>query len=160
MAEPMRLLFVCLGNICRSPMAEGAFRARLEQAGLSHAARHDSAGTGNWHVGDPADERSIACAARHGVDIGDLRARQVRPRDFEDFDLLLCADHANLRDVRALAPPALRGKCRLLADVAGEGELEIPDPYTGGARDFDAVWRMVDRMAEALVARVREPTTR
>lgn len=141
-------------------MAEGAFRARLERAGLSHAARHDSAGTGNWHVGDPADERSIACAARHGVDIGDLRARQLRPRDFEDFDLLLCADRANLRDIRALAPPSMRDKCRLLAEYAGEGEIEIPDPYTGGARDFDAVWAMVDRMAEVLVARLAGAASR
>lgn len=154
MTPPVRLLFVCLGNICRSPMAEGALRARLRQAGLADAVAHDSAGTGHWHVGEPPDHRSIACAARHGVEIADLRARQLCAGDFDAFDALLCADRDNLRDVRAVAPAGAAGKCQLLSRYAGQGEIEIPDPYTGGSRDFDAVWAMVDRMAQDIVRRL------
>lgn len=154
MEPPVRLLFVCLGNICRSPMAEGALRQRLLQAGLVDRVVHDSAGTGHWHVGDPPDHRAIACAASHGVEIADLRARQLCAGDFEAFDVLLCADRGNRRDVRALAPAGAEDRCMLLSQYAGEGEIEIPDPYGGGKREFDAVWAMVDRMAEAIVRRL------
>lgn len=153
MVEPQRLLVICLGNICRSPMAEGALRARLREAGLSQV-EVDSAGTGDWHVGHPPDSRAIATARRHGVDIGGLRARQLSARDFEDFDWLLCADHANLRDVQALAPRAGRGRSALFMEWAGLAG-PIPDPYTGDESHFEQVWVQVDAAARAAVARLR-----
>jgi protein-tyrosine phosphatase len=152
--EPQRLLVVCLGNICRSPMAEGALRARLREAGLDQHVEVDSAGTGDWHVGQPPDRRAIATARRHGVDIGGLRARQLGQADFDDFDWLLCADHANLRDVQALAPRAGRGRSTLFMEWAGL-EGPIPDPYTGGDEHFEQVWAQVDEAAQAAVARLR-----
>ena len=148
----MKLLIVCLGNICRSPLAEGALRARIASSPLAGKVQVDSAGTGDWHAGQPPDRRAIACARGHGVDISMLRARQLRARDFEDFDWLLCADRQNLRDVRQLAPADARAESALLMEWAGAGDLDIPDPYTGGAEDFERVWRLVDRAARAVAA--------
>ncbi|WP_164283640.1 low molecular weight protein-tyrosine-phosphatase, partial [Stenotrophomonas maltophilia] len=115
----MRLLVVCLGNICRSPMAEGALRARLDASPLAGRVQVDSAGTGDWHVGEPPDRRAIACAAGHGVDIGDLRARQLQAADFERFDWILCADEANLRDAGRLASAAQRERLALYLPWSG-----------------------------------------
>ena len=154
MAEPLRLLFVCLGNICRSPLAEGALRARLHAAGLAHRYTLDSAGLGSWHAGAPPDPRTISVAARHGVDIAELRARQLRPADYSEFDWLLCADRDNLRAVRTAAPADARAQTALLLQWAGQGEdAEIPDPYTGTDADFERVWALVDAAAAAIVAR-------
>lgn len=151
----MRLLVVCLGNICRSPMAEGALRHHLAASPLARNVEVDSAGTGDWHVGEPPDRRAIACARQHGVDIAGLRARQLRREDFERFDWLLCADGQNLRDVRGLAPPGLAGKASLLLDWTGiEPGGGVPDPYTGGPADFEHVWRLVDSAARAAVQRL------
>ena len=150
----MRLLLVCLGNICRSPMAEGAMRARLDAAGLSWI-ETDSAGTGGWHAGEPPDRRALACARGHGVDISMQRARKLKASDFHDFDWLLCADAQNLRDMRAIAPGGLAHKARLLLDWSGvEAGGEVPDPYYGDAADFERAWRMVDAAAQAAVARL------
>ncbi len=154
MSAPLRLLVVCLGNICRSPMAEGALRARLLEAGLERAVIVDSAGTGDWHVGQPPDERAIATAKRHGVDISGLRGRQLQASDFHDFDALLCADHANLRDVRALAPGDGRANVGLFMAWAGQHGI-VADPYTGGMDDFEQVWTQVDAAAQAAVLRLR-----
>ena len=155
-AEPMaaesRLLIVCLGNICRSPMAEGALRARLLRAGLANRVRVDSVGTGDWHVGQPPDPRAIACAAGHGVDIAGLRARQLHAADFADFDWLLCADRSVLRAVRAVAPARAPARAGLLLDYACGGDAEVPDPYTGGPADFERVWSLVDHAAAAIVS--------
>lgn len=156
MTEPLRLLVVCLGNICRSPMAEGALRARVVEAGLSHVVRIDSAGTGGWHAGDPPDPRAIATARRHGVDISGLRARKLQSQDFDRFDALLCADHANLRDVRALAPAGAPAALSLFMEWAGL-EGAIPDPYEGGEADFERVWQQVDEGARVIVARLLAP---
>lgn len=146
---------VCLGNICRSPMAEGALRARLEAARLAGWVEVDSAGTGGWHAGEPPDRRAIACARAHGVDIAGQRARQLRAADFDDFDWLLCADGDNLRDVRQRAPAGRRDRVALLLDWAGmRPGGEVPDPYTGGPEDFQRVWRLVDSAAQAVVARL------
>lgn len=147
MTVACRLLVVCLGNICRSPMAEGALRRRLAHAGLDRDVVVDSAGTGDWHVGEAPDPRAIACAARNGVDIAGQRARQLARSDFTAFDAILCADRTTLRDTRARAPGALRDRCMLLSAYARHGEVDIPDPYTGGAADFDRVWNLVDAMA-------------
>lgn len=151
----MKLLVVCLGNICRSPLAEGALRRRIGESALAGKVEVDSAGTGDWHVGQPPDPRAIECAHRHGVDIGMLRGRQVRADDFGQFDRLLCADADNLRDVLRLAPPQARHKAVLLMDWAcGAGNASIPDPYKGGAAQFEEVWRMVDAAAQAVVSRL------
>ena len=152
----MKLLVVCLGNICRSPMAEGALQARLAASPLAGRVQVDSAGTGGWHAGEPPDRRAIACARRHGVDISGLRARQIRPRDFHDFDWLLCADADNLREVRARAPRGAEGKAVLLLDWASGSDAgaEVPDPYCGGPEDFERVWQQVDAAAQQAVARL------
>lgn len=152
---PVRLLVVCLGNICRSPLAEGALRARIDASPLAGRVQVDSAGTGGWHAGEPPDRRAIACARRHGVDIAGLRARQLRERDFGEFDWLLCADADNLRDVRRLAPAGTRASAALLLDWAGVAAAgEVPDPYYGDDGDFEQVWRLVDTAAQAVVARL------
>ncbi len=151
----LNLLVVCLGNICRSPLAEGALRARIEASPLAGRVRVDSAGTGGWHAGEPPDRRAIACARRHGVDIAGLRARQIRASDFGEFDWLLCADTDNLRDVRRLAPEPARDRAALLLDWAGLGRgRAVPDPYYGGEDDFEHVWRLVDSAAQAVVERL------
>ena len=157
MADSVRLLMVCLGNICRSPTAEGIVRARVAEAGLADRVTVDSAGTGDWHVDCSPDPRAIATAAGHGVDISHLRGRQLSARDFDEFDWLLCADRSNLRDVRALAPDAAaRSRVQLLLDWAGvEADAEVPDPYTGGADQFEHVWRLLERAADGVVRRLR-----
>jgi protein-tyrosine phosphatase len=156
----LKLLMLCLGNICRSPLAEGALRARLAQARIDWV-EVDSAGTGGWHVGEPPDRRSIAIAADMGVDIRAQRARKLHATDFERFDWLLCADLSVLRDVRAIAPIGTTAGTALLLEWAEQGEgAEVPDPYTGTQQDFRRVWRMVDAAAEAIVRRIaRESTT-
>ena len=154
MTAPLRLLIVCMGNICRSPMAEGALRRRLREAGMEGRVEVDSVGTGGWHVGDPPDRRAIDCAARNEVDIGMLRARQLGADDFDRFDAILCADRSTLRHARALAPEGARERCMLLSVFAGQGETEIPDPYTGGTREFDRAWTLADGMAQAIVRRL------
>jgi len=147
-------LFVCLGNICRSPLAEAAFRDAAARAGL--AAEADSAGTGNWHVGSPPDPRSQAVALAHGVDISDLRARQVSAEDFRRFDWILALDPQNLRDLRRIAPADGTARLLLLNDLVPglEGE-PVPDPYYGGEREFETVWAMVQAGAEGLVRAMR-----
>lgn len=150
----MRLLMVCLGNICRSPLAEGAARAHLQRSGLDWV-EVDSAGTGGWHAGEPPDPRSIEVAADFGVDLRSQRARKLRSADFEHFDWLLCADRSVLRDVRAMVPAGVRGQAALLLEWAGLGAgAEIPDPYTGGPDDFRRVWAMADAAAAGIVARL------
>jgi len=150
-----RLLVVCLGNICRSPVAEGALRARIEAAGLGQVLEVDSCGTGDWHVGDPPDPRAIRSAAAHGVDISGLRARQLDDADYRDFDVLLCADASTLRIVRERQPADATGDIALLLDWAGQGGGDVPDPYTGDAAGFESVWQLVDAAAAAVVARHR-----
>jgi protein-tyrosine phosphatase len=138
-----RLLFVCLGNICRSPTAEGVMRHLLAERGLTGQVEVDSAGTGGWHVGSPPDPRSTEAAARRGIALSGA-ARQVTRRDFADFDLLLAMDRSNLRDLMAVAPPGSADKVRLLADV------EVPDPYFGDD-GFDLVLDIVTAACERLL---------
>ncbi len=146
------ILFLCLGNICRSPLAEGAARAAFARAGI--AATIDSAGTGDWHVGHPPDRRAQAEARRRGVDIAGLRARQLAQSDFYDFDLILAADTENLNEARALAPPDATARLMLMLDlVPGRGGNSVADPYYGADDGFGVTWRDVDAVASALVAR-------
>jgi protein-tyrosine phosphatase len=149
----VRLLFVCLGNICRSPTAEGVMRALVRDAGLAERIEVDSAGTGSWHVGEPPDARATRVARRRGI-VLEGAARQVRPRDFEEFDLLLAMDGANLRNLRQLAPDeAARAKVRLLRefDPAAAGDLDVPDPYYGGAGGFEQVLDLVHAACASLL---------
>ncbi|MDO5506381.1 MAG: low molecular weight protein-tyrosine-phosphatase [Pseudoxanthomonas suwonensis] len=151
-----RLLMLCLGNICRSPTAEGVFRACLDAAGIDRI-EVDSAGTSDWHVGKPPDARSVACARRNGVDIGGLRGRQLQKADFERFDWILCADADNLRDARARMPAGSRARLALLLPWArGEDDHaagdSVPDPYYGDDDGFDRVWSLLDEAAAAAIA--------
>lgn len=149
-ADPA-ILFLCLGNICRSPLAEGAARAAFAAAGI--AGRFDSAGTGDWHVGRPPDVRAQAEARRRGTDISGLRARQLTTDDFYRFDQILAADAANLREARALAPPDATARLRLMLDlVPGSQGDSVTDPYYGNEGGFAATWDDVSAVAAALVA--------
>jgi protein-tyrosine phosphatase len=155
----MKLLFVCMGNICRSPTAEGVMRQLLREQGLEDEITIDSAGTGSWHVGNPPDSRATEAARRRGIAL-DGAARQVRPSDFEEYDLLLAADRENLAHLRALAPDdEARKKVRLLRefDPASHGapDLEVPDPYYGGPRGFEDVLDLVEAACRGLLAEVR-----
>ena len=156
MARPIGILMVCMGNICRSPMAEGALRARLEAAGLGERARVDSAGTSRAHAGQPPDERAIACAARHGVAIDTQRARALSVDDFDAFDFILCADRTVLHDASIRKPRTAHGQVELLLDWAGVGRKDVPDPYYGHARDFERAWSLADAAAEGIVERIRQ----
>lgn len=148
MTEPS-ILFVCLGNICRSPLAEAAFRAASDRAGLAVTA--DSAGTGDWHIGSPPDERAIAEAAKHGIDIKGYRGRQVQPDDFRNFDHILALDLQNLADLQAIAPADATARLSLLLDhVEGMAGQAVADPYFGDDAGFAETWREVSLAAEAL----------
>jgi protein-tyrosine phosphatase len=144
------VLFVCLGNICRSPLAEAAFRHAAQEAGLD--ARTDSAGTGDWHVGKPPDPRARAEALRHGIDISRYRARQVTPADFTAFTHVYALDHQNLADMQLIAPPSHIDRLALLLDVVpGRSGESVTDPYFGGDEGFAETWRDVSEAARALV---------
>ncbi|HVL97472.1 MAG TPA: low molecular weight protein-tyrosine-phosphatase [Solirubrobacteraceae bacterium] len=153
----MRLLFVCLGNICRSPTAENVMRRLVREAGLEDRVEIDSAGTGSWHVGRPPDERAAATARARGLTL-EGTARQVAPQDFERFDLILAMDGANLRELRALAPDAAaRAKVRRLRefDPRSAGDLDVPDPYYGGDDGFELVFDVVERACRGLLDELR-----
>lgn len=149
------VLFVCLGNICRSPLAEAALRTEAERLGLNlHV---DSAGTGDWHVGHPPDARAAAVAMRNGIDISHLRARQVRPEDFHRFDFIVALDAQNLADLEALRPQDARAELALLLDfVEGREGEPVADPYYGEEEHFDLTWSEVTEGARALARRIAE----
>ena len=147
------ILFVCLGNICRSPLAEAAFRAHAAQAGLDTVI--DSAGIGAWHVGEPPDRRAQAVAHRHGVDISRYRGRQVEPADFGRFSHIFALDRDNLAGLRRMAPVDATAEVGLLLDlVPGLEGQSVADPYYGEDAGFEQTWRQVEAAARALVARL------
>lgn len=158
MHAAMRILFVCLGNICRSPTAEGVMRRLVAEAGLEEEIELDSAGTGSWHVGAAPDARATAAARARGTILSGA-ARRVEPADFDRFDLVLAMDAANLRDLRAVAPAGTEGKIRLLREfdpaVAGAPDLDVPDPYYGGDDGFEAVLDMVEAACRGLLEHAR-----
>lgn len=139
-----RILFLCLGNICRSPLAEGAFRALVESRKLTAGFVIDSAGTGAWHAGEPPDPRSIAIAHRHGVDISGQRARQLLREDFVDFDWIVAMDRTNLTSARAMRPADARARVvAFMPFVPNATERDVPDPYYGGPEGFVHVWELL-----------------
>jgi protein-tyrosine phosphatase len=149
------LLFVCLGNICRSPLAEGALRAEAARRGL--ALTVDSAGTGGWHAGEAPDRRAQATARRHGVDVSGLRARQVAPDDFRRFDHVIALDHDNLADLRALAPADATAQLSLLLDwVPGRAGQAVADPWFGDEAGFETTWADVSAAARAIADRLAD----
>lgn len=157
MTEKPAILFVCLGNICRSPLAEAAFRREAERAGLE--AQIDSAGTGHWHVGAPPDRRAQAVARSNGIEIGGYRARQVSQDDFRRFTHILALDRENLAVLRRLRPDDGRAELSLLLDhVEGREGQPVADPYYGDAAGFDETWADVTAGAQALVRRLTEPS--
>jgi protein-tyrosine phosphatase len=154
-----RILFVCMGNICRSPTAEGVMRTLVREAGLEDRIEIDSAGTGGWHAGEPPDARAAGAARRRGVTL-EGAGRQVRAEDFDAFDLLIAMDRENLRGLLALAPDEEAAeKVRLLREYdpasAGEPDLDVPDPYYGGERGFETVLDQVEAACRGLLAELR-----
>lgn len=148
------VLFVCLGNICRSPLAEGALRAEADRLGLDLVV--DSAGTGDWHAGEPPDDRAIAVADRNGVDISGLRARQVRPADFRRFTHVIALDHDNLANLRRLLPDDATAELSLLLDhVEGREGQAVTDPWFGDAAGFEITWAEVTAAARSLARRLQ-----
>jgi protein-tyrosine phosphatase len=146
------ILFVCLGNICRSPLAEAALRAEAGRIGLEVVV--DSAGTGDWHAGEPPDRRAVAVARRHGVDISGLRARQVRPDDFRRFTHVVALDHDNLADLKRLAPADATAELSLLLDhVEGRAGQAVVDPWFGDEAGFEVTWAEAAAAARALAER-------
>ncbi len=143
MAPTERILFVCLGNICRSPAAEGVVRAMAPHLEL------DSCGTGGWHVGEPPYGPMQAAASARGSDLSPLRARQFGPQDFDRFDLIICMDANNLRDVEAHRPKGSDTTVRLMTDYGESGEEAVPDPYY--TRDFDGTLDLIERCARGLI---------
>jgi len=155
----VRILFVCMGNICRSPTAEGVMRRLLDDAGLADRVHVESAGTGGWHAGEPPDERATIAARRRGITLAGA-AQQVRAADFRDFDLLVAMDRANLRELLAQVPDEdAADKVRLLREFdpasSGAPDLDVPDPYYGGDRGFETVLDMVEAACRGLLDELR-----
>ena len=155
-----RLLFVCLGNICRSPMAEGAFRRVAQEEGLLDRFEIDSAGLGNWHVGQAPDTRAQAAAADRGMDISSQCARQVTRADFARFDLLLAMDGTNHAELLELAPQDAQHKIRYFLDFAPHPTTrEVPDPFYGGREGFDHALDLIEEAARGLLAELMNGST-
>ncbi len=151
----MRVLFVCLGNICRSPTAEAVMRQRLQQAGLADRIEVDSAGTGDWHVGKAPDSRTQQAASRRGYDLSSLRGRQVSVDDFARFDLILAMDGANLRDLQRMRPAQARSELDLYLRRFELAEDDVPDPYYGGSEGFEHVLDLLEQASDALLIELK-----
>ena len=155
--RPIRVLFVCLGNICRSPLAEGLFQKKVIDAGLADRFEVESAGTGGWHVGAPPDRRMTATAATHGVDLSMLRGRQLERSDLDHFDHVFVMDKSNLHDTLYLDPNGDHGtRVRLFREFDPDpGDYQVPDPYYGGDAGFENVYQIADRTTDAILERLR-----
>lgn len=152
------ILFICMGNICRSPLAEGVFLHKARERGVHDEFDVDSAGTGGWHVGDPPDHRSVKVAKENGVRLVS-RARQVKSGDFEEFDLLICMDGENAHDLASMGCPP--EKIKLLMDYHDDSQHdEVPDPYYGGRDGFKLMHELIDRAVDGLLERMRPESAR
>jgi protein-tyrosine phosphatase len=154
MSDPsaVKVLFVCMGNICRSPTAHGVFRHLVRESGLEALIEIDSAGTHAYHVGEPPDRRARETARSRGIDIGDLRARRAEPEDFHYFDYVLAMDQDNYHSLSRICPPGVESKLALFMDFAPElRRREVPDPYYGGQQGFEQVFDMVEAAARGLL---------
>ncbi len=156
LANKINIMFVCTGNICRSPTAEGVFRALVARAGLDGRIATDSAGTHGYHVGEPPDARSCAAARGRGIDLDSLRARQVRPADFAEFDLVLAMDRGHHAQLARLCPPEHRHRLHLFMDFAPDtGIRDVPDPYYGSGDGFERVFDLIEAGCAGLLAHIR-----
>jgi len=154
---PVRVLFVCLGNICRSPTAEGVFRKLLQEEGLEHVIEVDSAGTGHWHIGKAPDPRAQEEARRRGIDISAIRGRQVGPDDFVRFDYIVAMDTENYLDLIDQCPPEWKEKiCRCTDFALDLGVTSVPDPYYGGIDGFVEVYEIVEASCRGLLDQLIE----
>ncbi|RKR06362.1 protein tyrosine phosphatase [Kushneria sinocarnis] len=151
----IQVLFVCLGNICRSPTAEGVLRARLAREGLAGRVTVDSCGVGDYHIGESPDARAIREARSRDIDIDTLVARQLQARDFEKFDYLLAMDESNLAVLEERRPAGSRGHVALLMDFADSDQREIPDPYFDSEEGFSRVYELIDQACTGLIAQLR-----
>lgn len=151
----VKVLFVCLGNICRSPTAEGVFRALVEEKGLADRVEIDSAGTSGWHQGELPDPRSREEALRHGVDLSNQRSRAVVPNDFQHYDYICAMDRANLKELTRACPGGLESKLYQFTQFAPELNItDVPDPYYGGERGFENVYNIVEASARGLLKHI------
>lgn len=152
----VRVLFVCMGNICRSPTAQGVFRSLLQREGLEEVIEIDSAGTHGYHVGEPPDRRAQETARRRGIDLSDLRARAVGPDDLSAYDYVIAMDQDNYHNLSGICPPGHERKLMLLMDFAPHLRTrEVPDPYYGGDVGFERVFDMVEAAAQGLLEDIR-----
>jgi protein-tyrosine phosphatase len=151
----IRVLFVCLGNICRSPTAEGVFRHQLAEAGLEELVEIDSCGITDWHQGKAPDQRSQVAAAARGVDISGLKARQLVAADFDRFDYVLAMDHDNLAAMQALRSADSPARTGLFLAYAGKPDMPVPDPYYGGAEGFEEVLDLIEAASRGLIDEIR-----
>jgi protein-tyrosine phosphatase len=153
---PVNVLFVCLGNICRSPTAHGVFQKMVDDAGLQASIFVESAGTADWHVGKSADSRSAEFASRRGYDLSPLRARHAVASDFDSFDYILAMDASNLADLKAIAPTHYAGHLGLLLDLdSRSSQREVPDPYYGGEQGFDLVLDLIEGACQPLLTSIK-----
>lgn len=149
----MKILMVCLGNICRSPLAEGILRAKLNNGYFI-----DSAGIGDWHVGQPPDKRSVSIARKYGIDISSQTARQFRSKDFDDFDLILVMDESNYDEIISLAnSEEQKAKVRLILEHSDSENKNVPDPYFGGEDEFESVYQLLDEATNVLIEKIKLP---
>lgn len=156
MDKKISVLFVCMGNICRSPTAEGVFRARVLEDGVEHLFVIDSAGTHAYHIGEQPDQRSQAFAKKRGIDLSNQRARQVCAEDFSHFDIILAADQSNLALLKKTCPAQYQHKLGLMMDFARNTKVkDVPDPYYGGAGGFDLVLDYLEDAAEGLLSEIK-----
>lgn len=155
MSESVRVLFVCLGNICRSPSAEGVFRQLVTEQGMADRVFIDSCGTADWHTGKSPDTRSVEAAGRRGIDLSDLKARQITSNDLDTFDYVLVMDRSNLADVRDIWRQNGGTEPGLFLEFGRSSEVEVPDPYYGGDQGFEQVLDLIQEASEGLLEEIR-----